>query len=458
MSSVFSFSRIAALAVLLVALACPAAAKPVKGGRAAPPPGGTITVDIDEGQLLRLPRPAAHVFVANPAIADLQVPQPQTVLLLGKKAGRTTVIALDPAGGEIVRYAIAVTPGLGAIQEHLARDYPDLAIQVEGTPTSLIVQGRVDTPEQARGVVELVKAYAPDPAKVVSRLNLTAEVQVQLRVYIAEVARSAVEQFGVDWQAVFRNGSTAYGVMTGGASLSGIPVSTSVNTAFAEAVKGKWSIAAAFEMLGKRGLSTVLAEPALTAISGQTASFLAGGEIPVVTQNSQDGTTVTYKEYGVRLNFTPTVMSNDRINLAVRPEVSQLTDNGAVEISDIVIPALRTRRVDTSVELGSGDSFVIGGLLQRARDNSSGYRVPILSDIPILGALFQSQTFQNDESELVVMVTPYIVRPTKPDAAAAGPSGNRPATETERLMTGATGTNGGPRSADRLNGRAGLSF
>jgi len=420
-----------------------------------------LTLDVDEGQILRLSRPAATVFVANPAVADVQAPQPSTVLILGKKPGRTTVIALDANGGEIARHAVNVTPGLGSMRERLTLDYPDLNIAVEGTPTSVIVSGRVDTPEQARGVVELIKAYAPDPQKVVNRLNLAAEVQVQLRVYIAEVSRTAVEQFGVDWQAVFKSGENSFGFTSAGSSSSSSDSSastSSVNSLFQGAVLGKWTISTAFNVLGKRGLATVLAEPSLTAISGQTASFLAGGEIPVVMSNNDGAMSVTYKEYGVRLSFTPTVLSHDRINLAVKPEVSQLSDQGAVEVSDLTIPALKTRRVDTTVELGSGDSFVIGGLLQNARSGTSGNRVPLLADLPIIGSLFQSQTYQNDESELVVMVTPYIVRPTKPGVTAIGTNGNVPASDVERLMTGPVGDGGTPRTSARLKGRAGFSY
>lgn len=416
-----------------------------------------IAVDVDEGQVLHLPREAAQVFVVNPDIADIMAPKQRTMVLMGKKAGRTTVIALDAGGREIGSYTVVVTPGFTSLRDHLSRDYPQLPITVDSTPTSVIVAGAVDTPEQARGVMELVRAYVPNPEKVVNRMNLTSEVQVQLRVYVAEISRSAVTRFGANWQAVFKSNKSVGGLLTGRATRDAIPQGTNVESLFAGAITGNWSIASAFDLLADRGLATVLAEPTLTAISGQSASFLAGGEIPLVTTSGLNGTSVTYKEYGVRLNFTPTVLSHDRINLHVKPESSQITDLGSVEAAGITIPALSTRRVETTVELGSGDSFVIGGLLQNSRSNSrSG--VPILSDIPVLGKLFQSETFQNDESELVVMITPYIVRPTKPGAPADEAARTGRGSDAGTLLTQWSGRASPPPPGARLNGRAGFAF
>lgn len=433
------------------------AAEPIAAAEA----GTVISVDVDEGQILRLERTAKQVFVANPEIADIQVPQARTILVLGKKPGRTTIIALDDNGGAITRTTVLVTNSLSAIQERLSYDYPRLDISVESTPTSLIVAGKVETPEQAHGVVELVKAYAPDPAKVVDRLSVTSEVQVHLRVHVAEMSRKVVNDFGINWQAVFKSGSNILGTLTGRSDATSVlrRTSNSVtdNTAYAGFGGNTYSVSAVLDLLGEEGLASVLAEPTLTAISGQTASFLAGGEIPVVTSSGLNGTTVTYKEYGIRLNFTPTVLSHDRISLSVRPEVSQLTDIGAVSTGSITIPALSTRRVDTTVELGSGDSFIIGGLLQNTRNNKNS-RLPGLGDIPILGKLFQSQSFQNDESELVVMVTPFIVQPTKPKAMAVPNQPFRADGTVERLMSGNQGEGVTPQSAARLYGHAGFVF
>lgn len=468
MAAARNLMRRLALAIAGVLCLMPPAGWAAASGADASPAaetGAPISVDVDEGQILRLDRAAKQVFVANPDIADIQVPQARTILVLGKKPGRTTIIALDEHGGAIVRTTVVVNNSLNAIQERLNFDYPRLDISVESTPTSLIVAGKVETPEQAHGVIELVKAYAPDPAKVVDRLSVTSEVQVHLRVHVAEMSRQVVNDFGINWQAVFKSGSNVLGLLSGRSSVSDTlsavtrrtDGSTTDNALYGGIGGGAYSINAVLDLLGQEGLASVLAEPTLTAISGQTASFLAGGEIPVVTNSALNGVTVTYKEYGIRLNFTPTVLSHDRISLNVRPEVSQLTDIGAVTTGSITIPALSTRRVDTTVELGSGDSFIIGGLLQNTRNNKNS-RVPGLGDIPILGKLFQSQNFQNDESELVVMVTPFIVQPTKPKAMAVPNQATRTDGVVERLMTGNRGEGTAPQPAARLYGFAGFVF
>lgn len=461
----------AVAAVFCCAMAAASVAEPVALTAAGLPmgapaaTGATIAVAVDEGQVMRLDRVAKQVFVANPDIADIQVPQARTILVLGKKPGRTTIIALDEQGGTISRTTVVVGTSLAAMQERLGAEYPRLDIGLESTPTSLIVSGKAETPDQARGIVELVKAYAPDPAKVVNRLSVTSEVQVHLRVHVAEMSRQVVNDVGINWQAIVKSGSNVLGLATGRADLisSGLISRTTSSTGTTEGavVAGiggaSYSVDAVLDLLGEEGLASVLAEPTLTAISGQTASFLAGGEIPVVTTSGLNGTSVTYKEYGIRLNFTPTVMSHDRISLHVRPEVSQLTDIGAVSTDGITIPALSTRRVDTTVELGSGDSFVIGGLLKNSSSNRNS-RIPGLGDLPILGKLFQSKKFLNEETELVVLVTPFIVAPVKPKALAEPSQPFRADAEVERLMAGPRGEGMAPQPPARLYGHAGFVY
>lgn len=433
----------------------------------------SLSIDVDAGDVIRLPRAASHVFIANPDIADVQVPQQRTVLVQGKKPGRTTMIALDEKGGELAKVQIIVSAGLDALRDRLRRDYPDATVTLESTGTSLLVAGAVEAPEQAHGIIELVTAYAPTSTKVVDRLAVNSQVQVQLRVQVAEMSRQVVSDFGINLQAVFKQGNNIAGLLTGRSAVSSLLASnggstvvtrgtntltsTTDNTIAAGLGNGTYGLSAVLDLLGQEGLSTILAEPNLTAISGQTASFLAGGEIPVVTQNGLNGTSVTYKEYGVKLNFTPTVLSHGRISLAVRPEVSELSSLGSVTADGVTIPALTTRRVDTTVELGSGDCLAIGGLLQKNRDNTNS-RVPGLGDIPVLGQLFRSQTFDNNESELVVFVTPYIVQPAKPDAFATAERPAHAATPLERLMLGHAGDGALPQPPASLQGQAGLAF
>jgi pilus assembly protein CpaC len=457
----------------IAALAAVLLLDPQRGSGAEAPPPASLSIDVDAGDMIRLPRPASHVFIANPEIADVQVPQSRTVLVQGKKPGRTTLIALDDKGAEVGRVQIVVSAGLDALQERLRRDYPEIAVTLEATPTSLLIAGAVDAPEQAHGIVELAAAYVPATTKLINRLAVNSQVQVQLRVQVAEISRQVAADFGINLQAVFKQGDNIAGLITGRSAVTSLlssngsssvvtrgsngASSATDNTIAAGIGNGTYGLSAVLDLLGREGLSTILAEPNLTAISGQTASFLAGGEIPVVTQNGLSGTSVIYKEYGVKLNFTPTVLSHGRISLAVRPEVSELSSLGSVTTDGVTIPALTTRRVDTTVELGSGDCLAIGGLLQKNRDNTNN-RVPGLGDIPVIGKLFQSQTFVDNESELVVFVTPYIVQPTKPDAIATAERPAHAATPVDRLMLGHTGDGALPQPPAALQGKAGFAF
>jgi pilus assembly protein CpaC len=450
--------RLVLLSLLGLAIVLGAVPVAARAGVAAQQAAATLSVDVNEAQVIRLPRPAKQVFVADPDIADIQAPEARTILVLGKKTGRTTIIALDEKGEEIGRYDVAVTPDLGEMLSRLAHDYPQLDVSVDSTPTSLLVSGKVETPEEAHGVIELVKAYAADPSKVVDRLSVTSQVQVQLKVYIAEMARQLVDDYGINWQAIFKSGTLGVGLITGrSAIVNGTLTTNGTDDAVSASIGGGGnSLSAVLDALGQEGLTTILAEPTLTAITGQTATFLSGGEIPVVTTSGLGNTNVVYKDFGIRLNFTPTVLAHDRISLAINPEVSELTNVGSVQVGGITIPALTTRRVSTTVELGSGDSFAIGGLLQNSRNNTNS-RLPGLGDIPILGKLFQSKNYQNNESELVVIVTPYIVEPTKPNALAVSEHPFQPDTDVERLMTGVSGADPA-QPATPLYGRAGFAY
>jgi pilus assembly protein CpaC len=211
--------------------------------------------------------------------------------------------------------------------------------------------------------------------------------------------------------------------------------SPTADSAFGSCTSGDDFINAAVDALAEEGLINVLAEPSLTAMSGETASFLAGGEFPIPVDSDEDGVTIEFKEFGVSLAFTPTVLSSERISLRVRPEVSDLSDVGAIDIGDLVIPALATRRADTTVELGSGQTFAIGGLLSTDMQNRVS-KFPGLGDLPVLGTLFRSQRFQSNETELVILVTPYLVRPVDEPVMALPTDGYKAPTDIERILEG----------------------
>jgi pilus assembly protein CpaC len=267
---------------------------------------------------------------------------------------------------------------------------------------------------------------------------------VHLRVQVAEVSREVIKEFGINWEALFETGNFSFGFAQGRDVLSGnsfLRAPTNAGSSvpgsiFGNYTSGSASISTAVDALAEEGLVNILAEPNLTALSGETASFLAGGEFPIPVATDEDKVEIEFKEFGISLAFTPTVLSSNRISLRVRPEVSELTDNGAITLSGLTIPALATRRAETTVELGSGQTFMVGGLLS-TDVQSAVSKFPGLGDLPVLGALFRSQRFQSNETELVILVTPYLVRPIDDRKLVARPTdGFRAPTDVERILEG----------------------
>jgi pilus assembly protein CpaC len=282
----------------------------------------------------------------------------------------------------------------------------------------------VGSPEDVAEAQRLVTAYVGDGTQVVSRIRTATPLQVNLKVRIAEVNRSALKEFGIN----------LLGAGAGGFSISqgeGIFLPTAGSTSDEEddndagriirgvlgTTLGLRKNVLGLDLIGRLnlaetdGLVNTLAEPNLTALSGETASFLAGGEFPVPIPQSQGAVTIEYKQYGVGLAFTPVVLADGRISMRVRPEVSELSNQGSIKLGDFSIPALTTRRAETTVELGSGQSFMIAGLIRNSQTNDIN-KAPFLGDLPILGALFRSTSYRRQETELVIIVTPYLVKPS----------------------------------------------
>lgn len=436
-------------------------------------PIGTVTpvvLDVDQADILRLQRAAAQVFVANPDIADIQAPEATTVIVLGKKPGRTTLIALDAAGAEVGRFAVTVRFGSAGLSQRIQQDYPHLDVAVNNVGQNTILSGKTNTPAEAAGIVDLAKAYSTDPAKVIDRLSVTSATQVSLHVYFAEVSRTVMQNLGINLQNSFSAGLGNFGFFTGRQAIDFInkpnvitTLGNGTDTLFGTFRDGRNTVSAVLDLLNTEGLINVLAEPNLTAISGQSASFLSGGEFPIPILQSgsgNNGITVLFKQFGISLNFAPTVLGPDRISINVKPEVSQLSTNGAVNIGGFSIPSLTVRRLETTIELGSGETFAIGGLLQsRLTDQVNKY--PGLGDIPVLGKLFQSKMYQNDESELVIFVTPYIVEPSKSTALSIPNRPVKPNSEVEKLMSGPSIVGENPEkdsSPMHLYGQAGFTY
>jgi pilus assembly protein CpaC len=280
----------------------------------------------------------------------------------------------------------------------------------------VLLTGTVANPEDVAEAQRLTQAYVGGDTQVISRLKSATPLQVTLKVRIAEVNRSLMKSWGMNLLSRDRTGGFNFGIGRGNPGTIDDAGGATFNVSGTATTLAGFGHFLGLDLLGTLdiaatdGLATVLAEPNLTALSGETASFLAGGEFPIPISQGNNAISIEYKQYGVGLAFTPIVLGDGRISMRVRPEVSQLSDAGAVTLGTYRVPALITRRAETTVELGSGQSFMIAGLLQNTGNNSVD-KTPFLGDLPVLGALFRSTKFQRQETELVVIVTPYLVRP-----------------------------------------------
>lgn len=386
--------------------------------------------------MLRLPRPAATLFVADPEIADFQTKSPQLVYVYGKAVGETVLYAVDGAGQVLFASKLRITPNLGALRDAVRRHLPNDAISVESVGGSVTLSGTVLSAGHAATAMALATAFidAKKGDAIINLLEVAAPSQVNLRVRVAEIDRNVLKQIGINWDAIANAGRFAFGLVTQNPVTFGDVLNR--NTLGVKT----GNVSSMIDALAQEGYITLLAQPNLTALSGETASFLAGGEFPVPIA-STPGTgapviTIAFKKFGVSLDFTPTVIDGNRINLKVRPEVSQLSSSGGVQLQGFSVPGLTVRRAETTVELGSGETFVIAGLLQRTSENLLS-KVPGLGDVPIIGALMRSSRYKRNETELAIIVTPYLVKPVANPAQVASPTdGLVEASDGERVLSG----------------------
>jgi pilus assembly protein CpaC len=410
-------SRAASLAIPMgiIALFGNATTVPEHAAAAAVVQERSVMLEVDKAEMIQLAEPATTVFVANPEVADIQIPNPTSFLIFGKKPGATTAYAFG-RGGKVTSYAITVNRQVSGILENLRKVVPGAAIDVASAPTGITISGSVASPRDAERLKAAARQYLGEKENMVFNVTVDSPTQVNLRVRVAEVTRTASKMLGVNWGAVFNNGNVAVGLLTGRAPVSAFgsflrdPSTNMLSSIGVGYQSGSANLSALIDALQNEGLVTVLAEPNLTAISGETASFLAGGEFPIPISQGNLQISIEFKRFGVSVDFTPVVLDANRITVKVRPEVSELSTVGAVTIDSIQIPSLAVRRAETTVELASGQSFAIAGLFQNNVSNSI-QQLPWLGDVPVLGALFRSLNFQRSESELVIIVTPYIVQP-----------------------------------------------
>jgi pilus assembly protein CpaC len=407
-----------------------------------------MSLALNKAVIVELDSDARDVFVANPQIVDAVVRTPRRIFLMSLKLGQTNAIFLDAAGRHIGTLEIDVGSDVGDLNGQLLRQMPGTKIRAEALNDNIVLSGTVNSVQEASYAQDLATRFSGNPLKVVNMLSIGTRQQVLIKVRVSEMSRSIAKQFGTNISAAVGQDSSGvpYFLSTDNqfsllgralANLSGARVGAIGTTCLGNGLNDTCNptpnnVQGVLRALEQIGLVHTLAEPNLTAVSGEAAKFLAGGEFPVPTSRDRDGNImITFKQFGVGLAFTPVVLGQGRISLQISSEVSELSTQGAFLLgsgsSGLSVPALAVRRTDTTVELPSGGSLVIGGLLQQqTKQNVDAF--PGLKDLPVLGALFRSRDFQNNETELVVMVTAFLVDPvaeaklTTPDAGYVVPT------------------------------------
>jgi pilus assembly protein CpaC len=386
---------------------------------------------LGKARILQLPTAARDVLVANPDVADVVMRTQRLVYLLGRQVGDTNVFFFDAEGNEILRLEARIELDLSALRATLNELMPKDDVQVTSVNNNVFLSGRVGSAAAAEDARRIARRFVAEDANVVNMLEVSADQQVVLRVRVAEMQRTAIKELGLSYAFSRVAGnfpSIGFNLFEGlGANAAG--------SAFAQFLTSNTSFAVLIDALENNGLVKTLAEPNLTAVSGEAANFLAGGEFPIPVSQDENTITVEFRPFGIGLDFTPVVVSSGHISLRVQTEVSALSSAGAVTIGGITVPALTVRRAATTVELPSGGSLVIAGLLQDDITTSVD-GIPGLKDLPVLGALFRSARFRREETELVIAVTAYLVNPIEPQQVTLPTDGFAPASDIDRYLFG----------------------
>jgi len=435
--------RIAFRILFCLVLACALCSMPCAPVQADAP---TLEVSVDRGVPLQLSGAATSVFIANPEVADVQVMSPTSIMVFGKRTGETTLMATDENGHTLVHRTIVVSQNLTDLRKELAAALPGNKIVAEAVPNGIVLTGDTHDSSIIDDAQKLAMRYVPkDGGQVINRIKVSGSNQIQIRVRFAEVSRNVDRSFGIDWGNMMTIGGMSFGIASGAAVAAAAtnilttprPSNTTLSEPNDIGTFGhdgqRFSVNGMIDALAQDGLITILAEPNLTAMSGETASFLAGGEYPIPIPQANGTISIEYRTYGVSLSFTPTLVGENRINMHVKPEVSQLTDVGAITLNNDSIPALTTRKAETTVELASGQSFAIAGLLNNNQDQTIN-KYPFLGDMPVLGTLFRSTDYQNDQTELVIIITPYIVKPSGEKQLALPTDGFSPPSASDQIL------------------------
>lgn len=411
-----------------------------------------IIMSTGRSQQVNLPSNITDVIISNPEIADVEVKSPRRMYIFAKNQGETTIYATDAAGRTVYQALLRVGQNYDRFEDMLALTMPDADIRATTMNGVVLLTGTVNQPEDAAEAERLVSEFVEADTRVISRIKTATPLQVNLHVRIAEVSRSLSKEISSNLQTSKAGVDSAGNPYLVGAARGRDFVTDTGRVLFPEggntiASLGRLfglDIAAAFDLSERAGLVSTLANPNLTTVSGETAEFLAGGSFPIVT-SSNNGTSVDYRNYGVSLTYTPTVLADGRISLRVRSEVSDISSQGAVRIGGFEIPATTTRMAETTVELGSGQSMMIAGLLSNQL-GSSVEKIPGAGDIPVLGALFKSNGWKRNETELMIVVTPYLVKPVSDSQIVLPTDGIHTPHDLERVIMGTVTTDKGDKT------------
>lgn len=395
----------------------------------------TVQLIAGRADTVELGGAVSDVLVANPAIADVGTLRANRLYLVGKTVGDTNVLAYDEVGNQLANISVHVRLDDKNLQDTLREFFPDEKISARTVKDNVVLTGMVSSPSVASQVRDLATRFLTDKSQtLVDLMKVHGEQQVMLKVKVVEAKRSALKELGIrnDFRTASRDNSSATtlvpeaGGLPGGTANdgTGLKVYTpdtgrTVQLPFASGMLTIGHLTSVINALERNGIVNTLAEPSLTAISGETAGFLAGGEFPVPSgRDSSGNVTIDFKQFGVSLNFTPTVLNKERIALHMSTEVSEQDASKSVTLQNVVIPGLSVRRAETTIEMGSGSTMMIAGLIKSNTIHSVN-GLPGVSDLPILGQLFKSKSFARDESEVLIIVTPYLVNPyAEPEGVA----------------------------------------
>ena len=380
-----------------------------------------LSLGVGKSVVIDLPRDVKDVLVADPKIANAIIRSAQRAYIIGAAVGQTTIVFFDSSGQQIAAYDIAVKRDLNGLQTALKQLLPNADIHAEGLGDSVVLTGNVATPIEAQQAGDLAARLA-GADKVVNQIAVKGRDQVMLKVTVAEVSRSLIKQMGIDLSANLSYGSSVVTFNNTNPFTANSQPLVSGNT-LTTAFGTKPSVSATLRAMESAGVVRTLAEPNLTAISGESATFIAGGEFPVPTgvtcQTQTSGAvgncspSVAFKKFGISLNFTPVVLTEGRISLHVMTEVSEVSTDNSISISGLTVPSIKTRRAETTVEIPSGGAMAMAGLIQSQQKQAIN-GLPGIDTLPVLGSLFRSRDFVNNQTELMVLVTPYIVRAVRP--------------------------------------------